>query len=76
MNNILVLGWYGKHNIGDESYKLAIPKLFPEASVTFSDYIDKKLIEKNDQFIMGGGDIISPKFLQEFNKINKPNKTK
>ena len=62
---INVVGWYGKNNIGDESYKLTYKNLWPHENFIFSD---KPL--KADYHILGGGDIISPAFTKnKFNSI-------
>jgi len=59
---IHVLGWYNKHNCGDEAYKLAFPKLFPNYEFTFSD-VDGKI--DADVCIIGGGDIFNPVYVQK-----------
>tara|TARA_B100001778_G_scaffold334019_1_gene344013 strand:- start:2472 stop:3452 length:981 start_codon:yes stop_codon:yes gene_type:complete len=52
-----VVGWYGKNNVGDESYKLAYKTLWPNENLVFSD----EPVEA-DYHILGGGDIVSPSF--------------
>ncbi|NJL70555.1 MAG: hypothetical protein HC888_02525 [Candidatus Competibacteraceae bacterium] len=51
-----VLGWYGKNNIGDESYKLSFPKLLPNHELTFADTISGEF----DHIFLGGGDVVAP----------------
>lgn len=53
----MVVGWFDRFNIGDESYKLTFPKLFPEYDFVFKDY------EKADICILGGGDILSESYV-------------
>lgn len=67
-NTVNVVGWYGKSNIGDESYKLAFPKIFPSYNFIFSDWP----IKNADAYILGGGDVINEKLLSKFHSINKP----
>jgi polysaccharide pyruvyl transferase WcaK-like protein len=59
MARINVIGWYGHRNIGDESYKLSFPRVFPEHDFIFSE---KPLIGV-EGYILGGGDIISEDYL-------------
>jgi polysaccharide pyruvyl transferase WcaK-like protein len=67
-NQVNVVGWYGKRNCGDESYKLAFPCVFPEYEFVFSD----QPIEKADAYILGGGDILNNSLLAKFQNIKKP----
>lgn len=60
-----VLGFYGHHNCGDESYKLSFPLLFPDAKFNFSD------TNNEDACILGGGNVISPYFLEQLNIAKK-----
>lgn len=64
---IHVLGWYGKSNIGDESYKTAFPLVFPGHEFQFTD----KLAQA-DAVIVGGGDILSDPFLNQTLSCDKP----
>jgi len=56
---IHILGWYDHDNIGDEAYKIAFPKLFPNHEFTFGE----KIQGKPDTIILGGGDVLNMKFL-------------
>jgi hypothetical protein len=74
---IHVLGWYDtptsatlKTNIGDESYKLSFPKIFPEHEFIFCDTL--KDIEP-ETVILGGGDVLYPSFINQI-KASKANK--
>jgi polysaccharide pyruvyl transferase WcaK-like protein len=62
--NIQLVGWYGKHNVGDEAYKLAFPILFPAASCSFSTFPTSSC----PVTILGGGDCVSPEVLTKFAK--------
>lgn len=55
-----VWGWYGKHNIGDESYKLSFPTLFPHIDFDFEDTKGQY-----DLCVLGGGDILDEYFVQK-----------
>lgn len=63
-----VIGWFNKTNAGDESYKLAFPLLFDNIDLRFSSSPNENV----DAYILGGGDIVSPSFLEPLFKINKP----
>jgi polysaccharide pyruvyl transferase WcaK-like protein len=70
--SVTVLGWYGKTNIGDESYKLAFPKLFPDYKFNFTDKLTPKIIAETDAVVVGGGDILSDAFLKQLATVTKP----
>jgi polysaccharide pyruvyl transferase WcaK-like protein len=55
-----VLGWYEHQNIGDDSYRLTFPLLFPNSSFNFLDKLDKPL----KSCILGGGDVFGGYFLE------------
>jgi polysaccharide pyruvyl transferase WcaK-like protein len=51
------MGWYDKSNIGDEAYKIAFPRVFPNHDFSFD-------AAKSPNLILGGGDILSEAFLK------------
>lgn len=51
------VGWYGHHNLGDEAFKPAICKLFPEVDFSFGDCIPKN-INEYDFMLVGGGSFL------------------
>lgn len=61
-------GWYGRHNSGDEAFKLAHAKLFPDVERIYTvddpDYTA-------DHVILGGGDVIKPFYLEKLD-ASKP----
>lgn len=62
---ISVVGFYGKGNVGDESYRISMPLAFPEHELIFSDHpIDA------DCYFLGGGDVLSSSFLNLFDSIS------
>ncbi len=69
---VLCLGWYNKDNIGDESYKLSFPIIFPQYSWTFTDFPSKQQINDCDFIVLGGGNILERNFLSLLKDINKP----
>lgn len=54
----LVYGWYNKANLGDELFKLAFQKLFPNFKFTFTDKLDINNTEAADIIIFGGGSFL------------------
>src|SRR4051812_19339112 len=72
MKVVTTLGWYNKSNCGDESYKLAFPKVFPDYEFRFADKLTPEIIGESDAFILGGGDVMSNAFLDQLAFINKP----
>jgi len=58
MKKVMVVGFYGKFNIGDESYKLTFPMLFPEYDFVFND------TGTADVCILGGGNILSESYVR------------
>jgi len=70
MKKITVLGWYGKSNIGDESYKIAFPKVFNNCEFTFTDRITDH--HQADEYVLGGGDILANNLIENILKTNKP----
>lgn len=65
MKQVTVLGWHGYKNIGDDSYTLAFPLLFPNYQFVFTD----KLYKKEEIVILGGGDVMNPCFLSQLEKF-------
>ena len=58
-----VVGWYGHGNIGDESYRLSFPKVFPQYDFVFTEKVQEPFMPA---YVLGGGDIISmiPRFAE------------
>lgn len=69
--NILVLGYYNRSNLGDEAYKIAIPLILEgEYNFTFSCTDDLSAIPEDvDIVICGGGDIINKYFMKKINLL-------
>lgn len=58
-----VVGWYGKRNIGDESYKLALAEALPGWRLSFTD--DARSAASHTAApvtttVLGGGDVVTP----------------
>lgn len=56
--NVLVYGWYGQGNIGDELFKEAFAHLFPNYNLTFTSRLTPKLLEKTSAIFIGGGSFL------------------
>ncbi len=70
-NNVLVLGYYDRANLGDEAYKLSFRKYFPNCSFTFVCVDDACNIStsKYNVLMVGGGDIINDYFNKKIKNI-------
>jgi polysaccharide pyruvyl transferase WcaK-like protein len=61
--HITVLGYYHRHNLGDTIYTQVMPALFPQATLTFHNLDDLRIIPPGtDAIICGGGDLINSYF--------------
>jgi polysaccharide pyruvyl transferase WcaK-like protein len=69
-NKTLVVGYYFKSNIGDQSYCITFPKLFPNNSFIFTDN-PKNIKEDYNSVILGGGSVIYEAYLSKLKDINK-----
>jgi len=59
MSNILVFGFFGKNNLGDQLFIDAFQKLFPQHTFTFVDHITKASLNKHyDAVFIGGGSFL------------------
>lgn len=61
MKKVLVYGWYGQHNLGDEAFKLSFKQLWPHISFTFTGSIPLNINENYDEFWIGGGSFLEQK---------------
>lgn len=55
---ILVYGFYGKNNLGDDLFVTAFNKLFPLFDFVFTDHITSKHLENIDAVFLGGGSFL------------------
>ncbi len=60
--HLAVLGWYGHHNVGDEAYKIAFNKVFPEH---FFHFANKLAGSSLANIVLGGGNVVSDYFIQQ-----------
>lgn len=58
MSEILVYGWYGHQNIGDELMAKALQKMLPEFELKFVDYLKKQDVENCKLLLVGGGSFL------------------
>ncbi len=70
--NVLVLGFYNRNNIGDEAYKLVLPMILKNKNVIFECMDDIEYLPENiDIVVCGGGDIINEYFMEKAQKLLK-----
>lgn len=64
MNKLLVIGYYSRGNLGDESYMSLMPNFFPNYSLDFVSSDDLEGVDSSNYFgiVVGGGDIINDYF--------------
>lgn len=56
---ILCYGHYNHQNLGDELFKNAFEKLFPEYDFTFTDHLTIELLKDKDALFFGGGSFLN-----------------
>ncbi len=65
---VLVLGWYNRHNLGDDCFADAFRQLFANCSVACTD--DLTAIPSDvDVVVCGGGDIVNPYFMTKIERL-------
>ncbi len=68
--NIVILGYYGHGNYGDDMFEVIFKKLYLEHNLSFYDPNKISAIpESTDIIICGGGDIINDWFMQQISKL-------
>ena len=79
--NIIVIGYYGHYNLGDDQYLLSFINLFKFIKYNSIQFIDcdnlvNTCINDNDIIILGGGDVLNEYFIDKITLKfkNKPNK--
>jgi polysaccharide pyruvyl transferase WcaK-like protein len=70
---ILVLGYYNRGNLGDETYKIVMAKYLPQFQLQFVciDDINSINVSAYKGLIVGGGDIVNDYFYGKLNPILK-----
>lgn len=69
-DNILVLGYYDRGNLGDEQYKLTFPMILKYNTLTFKSVDDISSIPEDISIIVvGGGDVINLYFMKKIQKL-------
>lgn len=69
---ILVIGFYNRNNIGDDSYTATIPKIFKDFTCIFQCSDDILCITSDiDIVIVGGGDVINKYFMSKIYNLLK-----
>jgi polysaccharide pyruvyl transferase WcaK-like protein len=58
MYHILVYGFYGKENLGDDLFQEAFRTIFPELTFTFTDHLTRAQVLASDAVFFGGGSML------------------
>lgn len=58
MAKILVYGWYGHENLGDELMAEALRQILPEHTLRFVDTLDANVVQGADAVLVGGGSFL------------------
>lgn len=67
--NIVCLGWYGSNqNLGDHSYKLTFPIVFPKHNLQFTEKIEN--INGIDAVFVGGGNVANLYYINQLKNFN------
>jgi hypothetical protein len=70
--NCLLIGFYDRHNIGDDTYKHVLPKLLPCYNITTISCDDAHKIDDNvDIVLIGGGDLVNDYFMNKVQQLLK-----
>lgn len=70
--NCLLMGFYDRHNIGDDTYKIVIPRLFPNWNILPISCDDAVTIdERIDVVLIGGGDLVNDYFMNKVQQLLK-----
>lgn len=70
---ILILGWYGHQNLGDENYKTTIPQFFGQAhEYRFLDLLTGDDVNWCDIIVVGGGCVLKEYYINQLGPITKP----
>jgi hypothetical protein len=77
--NILVMGYYGRQNFGDDSFVRVLKKYMVanEVTVTFSNVesATKEMVRNADLIVLGGGDLLQSYFVKRLERLVFPQKT-
>lgn len=55
---VLIFGWYGQNNLGDEAFKVSFRQLWPEIDFTFGNEIPSDVNLVYDSLWFGGGSFL------------------
>lgn len=58
MKTVLVYGWYGRGNVGDELFRNAFQRLLPDMNIKFVSRIEEQDLEGVDAVVFGGGSFV------------------
>lgn len=72
MKRVLILGFYKKHNLGDDLFEYILTKWLPDTECIFSDPHDLKELPENLSCVcIGGGDLINDYFMDTIRNLLK-----
>lgn len=71
--DVLIWGFYNKNNTGDELFKAAFTKLFPDINFIFTDVLTVELLDSVNTVFFGGGSFLDgdPNFSNEIISLLK-----
>lgn len=68
----LLMGFYDRHNIGDDTYKIIIPYLLPSCNIECISCDDVKTIDEDVEMVLvGGGDLVNEYFMNKVQQLLK-----
>lgn len=73
---VLVCGWYGQGNLGDDLFVDAFKHIFPEYQFTFTYHIKLQHLENIDAVFIGGGSFIGESLKIDANAFDEIKKKK
>jgi exopolysaccharide biosynthesis predicted pyruvyltransferase EpsI len=70
MESIIILGYYNRHNLGDDLFQYVLKKQFPKMSILFANPDDINSIPSHVSIILvGGGDLLNDYFMTKIRKL-------
>jgi polysaccharide pyruvyl transferase WcaK-like protein len=65
-----IVGWHGKHNAGDEAFRLAFETFFAGHRLNF--LTPPVMANQGDMVVLGAGSVVSPFYLESIPNDNRP----
>lgn len=77
-SRVLVIGYYNRHNFGDDSFVRVLRKYLvsQNVEVTFCNVDDatQSMVKKSDLIVLGGGDLLQRYFVKRLEQLVMPHK--